>query len=580
MKRRRSLGFKLSVVFAAAAVPLLLFLIYINRYAMDVVRAQVAESQQSLLSMHANDMDAKLTQVNHYLLGSAFQHAGITSLMLNEQGSDEYTLTKIQVLNQMNKDMANYKNVAMLFVYATQNEDLMTTEPGPNVSKTIREQLEDVMRSSEVRTVFLQSWQVVELSDSLWLMRLEQNDFNVYTGALISASSLMEPIQNVMVEGEGMGQVLLLNETGQLLHSVSSALSASQETAKGLHLETVTGKLYDTILVEGEKMLVVEKDSIQSDMRLVALLPESRLLQRLVAFQRIINLMPFAAAILLLLLLFFLRRVVLKPIVQLVRGMRKIKDGDLGYRLERPTTMEFEWITGNFNEMVSEIKDLKIHVYEEQLRLSKAEIRQLQLHIHPHFLLNSLNVVFHLIQSGEIKLAQRMIRYIMDYFRFVTRTSVAIVRMEDEIQHMVTYLEIQKMRFPQFLDFEVEVDDKLKEASLPAVLFQPFVENAIIHGFRIRRQRFLIGISVTSDPEQPDGGMMIRIMDNGTGFEGDQLRAFTHVSFKHDLEHLGIGNVYERLRMHYGSRAKLLFSNRPEGGAEVTIRIPLQLPVD
>lgn len=577
MKHRRSLGFKLSVVFAAAALPLLLFLIYINRYAMDVVRAQVAESQQSLLSMHANDMDSKLTQINHYLLGSAFQHAGITSLMLNEPDSDEYTLTRIQVLNQMNKDIANYKNVEMLFVYATQNEDLLTTEPGLNVSKMIREELADVMRSSDKRTIYLQSWQVIELRGSLWLMRLEQNDFNVYTGALISASTLMEPIQNVMAEGEGAGQVLLLNETGELLHSVPSA---SQEAAKGLHLTKISGKLYDSILVEGEKMLVVEKDSIQSDMRLVALLPESRLLQRLVTFQMIINLMPFAAAILLFLLLFFLRRVVLKPIVQLVRGMRKIKDGDLAYRLEHSATMEFEWITGNFNEMVSEIKDLKIHVYEEQLRLSKAEIRQLQLQIHPHFLLNSLNVVFHLIQSGEIKLAQRMIRYIMDYFRFVTRSAVAIVRMEDEIQHIVTYLEIQKMRFPQFLDFEIDVDDKLKDASLPAVLFQPFVENAIIHGFRIRRHRFLIRISVESDPEQTDGGLMIRIMDNGTGFEDDQLKAFANASFKHDQEHLGIGNVYERLRMHYGARAKLHFGNRPEGGAEVTMRIPLQIHVD
>jgi two-component system sensor histidine kinase YesM len=577
MKRRRSLGFKLSVVFVVTAVPLLLFLVYINRYAMDVVRAQVAESQQSLLSTHTNDMDAKLTQVNHYLLGSAFQHAGITSLMLNEPDSDEYTLMKIQVLNQMNKDMANYKNVAMLFVYATLNEDLMTTEPGLNASKTIREELADIMRSNENRTVFLQSWQVVELRGSLWLMRLEKNDFNVYTGAIISAASLMEPIRNVMAESEGMGQVLLLNEAGELLHSVSSS---SQEAIKGFHLAKVSGKLYDTIIVEGEKMLVVEKDSIQSDMRLVALLPESWLLQRLVTFQTIINLMPFAAAILLLLLLFFLRRILLKPIVQLVRGMRRIKDGDLAYRLEHSATMEFEWITRNFNEMVSEIKDLKIYVYEEQLRLSNAEIRQLQLQIHPHFLLNSLNVVFHLMQSGEIKLAQRMIRYIMDYFRFVTRSATAIVRMEDEIQHIVTYLEIQKMRFPQFLDFEVEVDDKLKDVLLPAVLFQPFVENAIIHGFRIRRQSFLIRISVEIDPEQPEEGVMIRIMDNGTGFKGEQLKAFSNASFKHDQEHLGIGNVYGRLRMHYGKRARLYFGNRSEGGAEVTMRIPLQFHVD
>jgi two-component system sensor histidine kinase YesM len=132
------------------------------------------------------------------------------------------------------------------------------------------------------------------------------------------------------------------------------------------------------------------------------------------------------------------------------------------------------------------------------------------------------------------------------------------------------------MRFPNFLDFKVTVDESLKSALLPPVLFQPFVENAIIHGFLIRNQRFLVRIDVENDSEQPGSGIAIRISDNGTGFTEEQLGTFDSGQFKQDHEHLGIGNVYERLRMNYGERAKLLFGNRPEGGAEVVLRLPFQ----
>ncbi|QJD87456.1 sensor histidine kinase [Cohnella herbarum] len=571
MSKQRSLSFKLIVAFSAVTVPLILFLVYINGYAMNVVRAQVAESQQALLKMHSNEMDAALTQVDHYLLSSAFQHAGITSLTLNAPDSDEYTMTKIQVLNQLNADLVNYSRVGMLFVYATQNEDLMTSEHNRNVSKAIKDELVSMMRSLSPDAPIVKKWGTVRLNGQLWLMRVEKNDFNVYTGALIGIDTLMNPIRNVMMEGAG--QALLISDAGELL---TPGISIPQSISERFRILSRSDKPYETMTLDQGKMLVVTNASQQSDTNLVVMIPEKQLLQRLVTYQRIINLVPFAAMLLLLILLIFLRGILLKPIQQLIRGMKRIREGDLTYRLDYSTSREFELITSNFNTMASEINELKINVYEEQLRLNKAEIKQLQLQIHPHFLLNSLNVVFHLVEAREIKLAQKMIRYIMNYFRFVTRTAVPSVRMEEEIEHIVTYLEIQKMRFPNFLDFKVNVDDSLQSALLPPVLFQPFVENAIIHGFLIRNQRFLVRIDVERDPEQPEGGISIRISDNGRGFTEEQLVKFESGRFRHDHEHLGIGNVYERLRMNYGERAKLLFGNLPEGGAEVALRLPLQ----
>ena len=139
MSKQRSLSFKLIVGFVSVTVPLILFLVYNNWYAMNVVRTQVAESQQSLLKMYSNEMDSLLTQADNYLLNTVFQYAGITSLTLNDPDSDEYTMTKIQVLNHLNDDMVNYKWVSMLFVYTSHNKDLMASKHSPDVSKEVKD---------------------------------------------------------------------------------------------------------------------------------------------------------------------------------------------------------------------------------------------------------------------------------------------------------------------------------------------------------------------------------------------------------------------------------------------------------
>ncbi len=572
MMKYRSLRFKLTIGFIVIIFPLILLLVYGNWYAMNVVRTQVAESQQSLLKMYINEMDSILTQVDNYLLSAAFQHAGITSLTLNDPDSDEYTMTRIQVLNQLNADQANYKWASMLFVYSSRNGDLMTSEHDRTLSKKAKDDIAHMMEQVEDDTLLLEEWRSVWLNGEAWLLKLEKNDFDVYTGALISVKTLMNPIQNIDLAGSG--QAFLMSKAGERL---SDGASFPESVADHIRLMSAANKNYDTLTVDRNKMLVVTNSSQQSNTNLIVMIPEEQLMQQLVIFQTIISFTPFAALLLLLMLLVFLRGIILRPIHQLIKGMKRIKDGDLTYRLEQFKSQEFEQITNNFNEMASQISELKINVYEEQLRLNKSEIRQLQLQIHPHFLLNSLNVVFHLVEAREIKLAQQMIRYIMNYFRFVTRSTVAFVRMEEELEHITTYLNIQKMRFPQFLDFEVIVDDELNNVLLPPVLFQPFVENAIIHGFLIRNQVFLVRIIVEKDPDNPVRNALIRISDNGAGFTEEQLKDFKLGHYQHDQEHLGIGNVYERLRLNYGKQASLRFDNAGQGGAEIIITIPIQL---
>ena len=106
-------------------------------------------------------------------------------------------------------------------------------------------------------------------------------------------------------------------------------------------------------------------------------------------------------------------------------------------------------MTDTFNTMMDEIHKLKINVYEEQLATQRSELKHLQLQINPHFLFNSLNIVYHLASVKNLALIQEMILCLVQYFRFMFRSNSHFVSLSDELDHTRNYLTIQQMRFPK-----------------------------------------------------------------------------------------------------------------------------------
>ncbi|MFC5402842.1 sensor histidine kinase [Cohnella soli] len=569
MRYYRSLPFKLGVGFAGIIVPLILLLLYNNLYSMNVVRKQVAESHKSMLEIYTNQMDSFLEQTSNYLLRLAFQYAGITSLSLNDPESDEYTLTKIQVRNQIDEDISKYNWVGMLFVYSPGSADLITTESGDAGKQIVREQLAGMLADKRFDPANYQTWRAVSLNGEACLMRLVQNDFNVYTGAWISVKRLMEPMSAIQLSDSG--RAAILSTAGDIL---TPSTLRQDELPAMLKMLSESDKTYGTLSLSS-RTLVVSHASRQSDTILLVMTPEEKLLSNLPLYQRIIYVVPFAALLILLLFLFFVRSIILKPINQLLIGMKRIKEGNLSFRLKRQSSKEFGTMADMFNEMAAEVTDLKISVYEEQIRWNKAEIRQLQLQIQPHFLLNSLNVVYNLAESKEYKLVQKMIRHLMNYFRFITRTSTPLVRIDEELKHIDTYLQIQQMRFPQSLSYRIDLAAGMEAVMLPPLLFQPFVENAIIHGYDKISRTCTVHISVDPDEDEPTSQFRVTIADSGRGFAEEQADRLT-LGAADDYEHIGIRNVVQRLKFHYGDQARLTFSNKPEGGAVVCLYLPIQ----
>ena len=237
-------------------------------------------------------------------------------------------------------------------------------------------------------------------------------------------------------------------------------------------------------------------------------------------------------------------------------------------------------MNATFNNMAEEIKSLKVSIYEEQLRVQLAEMKQLQMQINPHFYSNTLNLINGLAQLGDHASVQHMTQLLARYFRYVTSSSRTVITLMEELDHIQDYLGIQQYRYPDILTFDVALPPELKRALVPPLTLQPFVENAIIHGYQKKMTSFVVRISCSAE-QLPSGHTVIRVVieDNGVGADPAQL-ALLHQSVSHaagESKHLGIWNVNRRLSLMFGEEnVSIHFGTNASGGLQVYIQFPLR----
>lgn len=572
MKLQQSLRVRLTIGFLAVALPLLIMLTYSNYYAMGVVRQQVAESNKSLLSMLADQIDGIIHEAQSYINKLAYQNSDLTSMnySMNDNDRGEYTLAKTRIKNSLDVDVANFAAVDSFFVYAEVYQELINNEwfgmdyqsryeSGIELTRLIKDEVNEQTRN----------WKIVKVQDKYKLLLVVKSYYDLYVGALLNIDNIVNTIQqNKLASG---GHIMMLSDRSELL---------TKELAFQPYVEDLPAEIFHSdkpyeVIQAPDKTMVVATSLELADIRLVYLAPERNLLQQLPTFQRFIYVIPLGVLIILILHLLYHQRIVLRPIHQLLLGMKHIRDGNLHVRLATDQSKEFTSISRVFNDMASEIESLKIHAYEQEIKAHQAEIKRLQIQIHPHFLLNSLNVVYNLAELKDLTLIQMMVIHLMKYLRFVTRSNIAMVKLIEEVNHIEHYLQIQQLRFPDHLTYEIDMDEQSKAAMIPPLIFQPFVENSIIHGLVIGERAYHIEIRVYLVKERDMQYVIIHTCDNGAGIPEELLEEINdrnrHVN---DNAHLGIHNVRQRLLIHYGKDATLSFGNRVNGGAEVVLRIP------
>lgn len=326
----------------------------------------------------------------------------------------------------------------------------------------------------------------------------------------------------------------------------------------------------------GENLITYNTDN-NARWSVIGIIPYSEALSELKDLQRLSLYITLAFILMIIIAAVLYSMTYTRPIKKIVNSMRAFRKGNFDVKIEQNRTDEIGELGVNFNKMSSEIRNLLKKVEQDQQNLLEAELKSLIHQINPHFLYNTLDNINMLAKLSGEKRTSELITALSKLLRISLSGGRGIILVKDEMEHVRNYLLIQKMRYGDLFDFDVQMEDRVKDREVVKLILQPLVENAISHGFKNLYRKGFITVRAFEENHR----LVFEIEDNGNGIPEDKLYLLNHqkpdyaVEEKANYNGYGIRNLNTRLRLFYGDGCRAVFSNNQESGATSKIIIPL-----
>jgi LytS/YehU family sensor histidine kinase len=199
---------------------------------------------------------------------------------------------------------------------------------------------------------------------------------------------------------------------------------------------------------------------------------------------------------------------------------------------------------------------------------AKAQLKLLQSQIKPHFLFNALNTIASFSRKDPEK-TRNLIQSLSEFLRVTLKTTQTSISIEEELENLEFYLEIEKARFGDKLEFVQEIDKNSLHFKIPFMSIQPLVENSVKHGFHEDGRTLVIKLKTNSKEK----GVFIEIEDNGKGIETSRLKEI--LNFDKESEAIGLQNVIKRIKAMFKEKANIEVKSEPNKGTKVEISVTI-----
>ncbi|MEK4059979.1 MULTISPECIES: sensor histidine kinase [Paenibacillus] len=365
--------------------------------------------------------------------------------------------------------------------------------------------------------------------------------------------------QSLIATEDSRSSLALLDATGKLITHTGNEfffLDHMEEIKRQLESQTAGAKRTDD-------EFLVWSSSLDSQWSLVEMTSWSQITAGSLKQTQIILALGIAAIIMILLLAVFLSRQFVKPIGLLLKAMSNFS---LNKRIPLPEDYrnEFGRLFQGYEKLTYRVEELYQSLEEQHEHQRAAEIKALQMMINPHFLYNSLDQVNWLAIEANQPQISSMLSNLGQFFRLALTNSDSLVPFSEELAHIGSYLQFQKVRWEERLEYSFSIADEAKSLFVPKIILQPFVENAFIHGFHGKQQA-----SLTITGKVEEGCLQIIIMDDGRQLQDNWMEK------RSAKGGYGLQNVRERIEAMFGDAYGFHLSNSPEGGTQAVITLPL-----
>lgn len=479
----------------------------------------------------------------------------------------------------LNEDLSNLANsksyISAINIYGDNGLNFETSGPSQYIIKTLQSQYENSiprdgnyiitptykrdyqsMGMQYVMSFYRQINDVNNFSKRLGIMRIDINE------------SLINKIYKDIKIGD-TGYMFIANRDGNIVsHSDKNEISTNMKENPYFKSVFLNDGGYYREKINGKDVLVTHYTSKDQNLIFVSIVPFKELINQVNVIRNMTIIVILLASFFAFIITYLISSKITTPIKKLTKLMQKVEEGNLDVVANVKRKDEIGALGRSFNSMISELKTLIEEVYKNQISRKEAELRALQAQINPHFLYNTLDVIYWTSRIEGAPKTGEIVNALAKLFRLALNKGNEITTVEKEVEHLQSYIIIQKMRYTEEPDIEVGVDPSIYHCKTIKLILQPLVENALIHGIGELDKKGVI--KVTGKIEGED--ILFEIIDNGVGMEVQRIKEI----FEGDTEEkkgYGIKNVDERIKLYFGEKYGIKIYSEKGKGTKVEVRI-------
>lgn len=519
----RSISTKVILLILLLIVPLNVFEIYSVNSTMSRVMEQVSLTEQNIVDNYIKDLGARMDNTSSLLFYYLTQNPDCMRMIQSEEPGYEYDNAKL-------KCYYSIKNMSWLiaggdgYFYYMKNMDEMVAYV-KNSSDNIKPYI--LERISEENTA--RGWQLCEVDGKQFLLLFMEESNYVY-GGWLNLETIKQEIRQT-----------------QVWEPCEISFTAGEQEKKEKGMIQATGSHKKIYL-----NLKIDEGAVVTGMTL---------------FERIQYMMPFVFILLIPFLFLLLKSMLIRPLEEINEAHRQIRHGHQDYRItKKSSSTEYEEAYSSFNRMADELRALKIESYERKIEKKKMELRNLQLQIRPHFLLNTFNLIYTLAQRKEMDAIQDSAIYLSEYFRYIFRSGKELELFPKELHLLEGYSKLVNVRYPEGVEIVWNFDPEIMLIRIPPLLLLNFVENAVKYGYKAGEE-----LHITIIGEYTDSEVIFHIINDGNGMDPAMVERNNKI-FSGELEpeetlqHVGLYNSLKRIKYFYGESAAITLTCDEESG--------------
>ena len=545
---------KLIILFSAAITPFFIFILFLLQQNNTAIQNRIFTSIQEKTDLTAQTLTDVMTQIYHTATEMS------TQSNLRKTATTDYPITayeRAKDIMQLREQQTSIKNANQYienFIIYYQERGQAYNSSGDGIASFFEFTQEEYQSLTDARKpsdfLILQNQKLIEVilpsSGSNFLIRVD-----------LSSEVISSLLEKAFTEYEFYYLLDAFDHSFQLTNLTETQLA-----------QLTDDTFSDKIMIDGKQYYLFSSSLPYGGAQIHFFFSDDQLFADTKIYHYLTLNFAFFVLITCCIFLWGSYAIIHKPIQTLIHAFQDINNQNYNVRIFNKKKSDFAYLYNEFNHMAKQLGTLIEKDYQQQLLLNKAELKQLQAQINPHFLYNSLFLLRRMLQDELYEEAYHMSDILGLYFQYITRNNQDCMPLNQEYRHAILYCEIQKLRFEGRIHVETaSLPTEYSNILVPKLIIQPILENAFNYGLQNKMTDGLLKISIfTTDSE-----LIICIEDNGEELSDDNLMKLQNnlqnaIKGNPLQEMTGILNIQRRLSIYSDHKSYLTASRSSSGG--------------